>query len=301
VRAVYSRARDAEKDSGDRYLGIYYGMVDAEKDSGDRYRGINYVMKDEAVAKIAAAVSPTAANNVDSAVQNEYPRIAFGTGMLCGSHTVSKDIMQSKATVAHHFSHRFARVKYSLIDKMIYHEGVLIEWDHGRFCTVVELGFCRGITGYNGKSHWVDDKNAKRSMLMDAVPDCMKGPYVCNKSELRMTDMLVKNVDEFKAYLDYYDTRFVDPVIRESAKVRLQWNTLRDIYKALLKYDRHNQGEPGTESYTELSMTGDARNCQTFAADFYKYLTGHKTTPLLAVLKPMYTRHEDFFLYDYEE
>ena len=132
--------------------------------------------------------------------------------------------------------------------------------------------------------------NAPRSMFLNATPDCMKGPWESSKSELRMYDHPAKNIDEFNGYMQRHTGptgRFLDPGIKDSAKVRVTHRRLRDIYRALLNYDRHNQGEPGFRSYKEMNLAGDTRNCQTFAADFFRYLTGKPSTPYAKLIRKL--------------
>ena len=41
--------------------------------------------------------------------------------------------------------------------RLTYHSAVLLEWDHGRHCTVVELATLNGVGGRRGKSNWLHD------------------------------------------------------------------------------------------------------------------------------------------------
>ena len=50
----------------------------------------------------------------------------------------------AKAVRAHFFGHRYVKRKKELKDPIEYHTGVLIEWDHGKHCTVVELAYLYG-------------------------------------------------------------------------------------------------------------------------------------------------------------
>lgn len=231
--------------------------------------------------------------------------MSYGTGMLDSPQAVSEEFMCAKATMAYHFGHRYAKVKEGIKDRLTWHAGVLLEWDHALFTTVVELGWLRGVGGYRGKSNWCEDKNAKRSKMLDSLPDCMKGPWDSSISEIRITDHPAKNVNEFKAYMAKYtgpQERFLDPEIRNSGTVRLTNRTLRDIYKALLNYDRHYQGDPGDVSYSEISFKGDVRNCQSFAADFFRHLTGQMDTKTVNnLMNKLYTPHTEYFIYDYKE
>ena len=71
----------------------------------------------------------------------------------------------AKAVRAHLFSHRYSVENESIKDKLTYHSIVLLEWDHGKYCSVVELAWRQGLGGYKGRSNWIEDKNAPRNQL----------------------------------------------------------------------------------------------------------------------------------------
>ena len=50
-------------------------------------------------------------------------------------------------TNIHLFSHRYARGKKTETNKdlLTYHSACLLEWDHGQFCTLVELATLNGV------------------------------------------------------------------------------------------------------------------------------------------------------------
>jgi len=70
-------------------------------------------------------------------------------------------------------------------DKITWHCAVLIEWDHGRHTTVAELAWMGGLGGYNGRSNFYSDRDAKRTMLYDSLPPCLKGPWRPDLTEAR--------------------------------------------------------------------------------------------------------------------
>ena len=43
-------------------------------------------------------------------------------------------------------------------ERFTYHSAILLEWDHKKYVTVVELALLNGLSGYSGKSNWYDDK-----------------------------------------------------------------------------------------------------------------------------------------------
>jgi|TARA_B100000780_G_C21086403_1_gene437694 hypothetical protein len=84
-----------------------------------------------------------------------------------------------------------------------------------------------------------------------------KGKY----AEIRINDVDVKNLDEFKTYVSQYtgtELRFLDVHYIASAPVRLFARKQTDIQRYLLNYMGRDR------RYTE-----EFRNCQTFSADFY--------------------------------
>lgn len=60
---------------------------------------------------------------------------------------------EPRATRAHLFAHRYARGKKreTKKDKVTYHAAVLIEWDHKRHCTLIELATLNGVGGRYGR------------------------------------------------------------------------------------------------------------------------------------------------------
>jgi hypothetical protein len=60
----------------------------------------------------------------------------------------------------------------------------------------------------------------------------------------------------------------------------------------------HNLLEP-TEQWCRYAE--ESRNCQTFAADFYSYLTGQPQTPFSQLQRVLYAPKVEQFMYDPEE
>ncbi|KAL7523912.1 LOW QUALITY PROTEIN: hypothetical protein ACHAWF_002036 [Thalassiosira exigua] len=69
------------------------------------------------------------------------------------------DALNTRASM---ISHRYStggrpeRAKEALT----YHSIVLLEWDHRKYSTVVEIGYLHGVGGCRGKSNWYDDRDA---------------------------------------------------------------------------------------------------------------------------------------------
>jgi hypothetical protein len=147
-------------------------------------------------------------------------KLTYGTGMLAAAAAAKQP---ETATKCHFFSHRYANETETIRDRMIYHCGVLLEWDHGNFASVVELAWMGGLGGYGGKSNWYDDKDSERTGLYSAMPDELKLPWDSSLAEVRVLDVAAKNGEEFLTYLTKYNgptLRFLDAKIVESADVR---------------------------------------------------------------------------------
>lgn len=194
-----------------------------------------------------------------------------------------------QATRVHHFAHRYASEKESAKDRLVYHTALLIEWDHGRHTTVIELAWLGGLGGYGGKSNWYDDRDAKRPALYNAMPVELKMPWRSSMSEVRLLDVPHTSLADFQSYLAKYNGpkgRFLDPTIVASADVRLSHRSQADIFRYVLNYVRN------ATHYSEQT-----RSCQTFAADFYCLLSGdHSVEPFHAVSRVLYKRHLDWLL-----
>ncbi len=61
-----------------------------------------------------------------------------------------------KCTKVHLISHRYAVKSERWKDKLTYHSFALLEWDHGKHCTVVELAFLNGLGGYNARCNHLE-------------------------------------------------------------------------------------------------------------------------------------------------
>jgi len=102
-------------------------------------------------------------------------RVGIGTKMIRNlrNYLIREHESEPIAVRIHHFAHRYSYKRAETIkDQLVYHAGVLVEWDHRQYCTVFELGFLNGVSGYGGKSNWVVDKNAKPPGLYRAMPGC---------------------------------------------------------------------------------------------------------------------------------
>jgi hypothetical protein len=70
------------------------------------------------------------------------PTLYYGTAMI---DAVEENCM---CTHVHMVAHRYARLRESPKDLLTYHSIVLLEWNHGRYCTVVEAAYLNGMGGY---------------------------------------------------------------------------------------------------------------------------------------------------------
>jgi hypothetical protein len=197
----------------------------------------------------------------------------------------------------------------------------LVEWDHARFATLVELAWLNGVSGYGGRANWYTDKNVKGpTVLFKALAPCMKSPWYPQllivrlqlgiimilsfvvwaenrnnkRAEIRVHDLaFASNLQDFLQYLiKHTGTRpgdlFLHPEILKSAPVRVSHRTQRDLMRYLLNYNRRSP------VYNE-----ETRNCQTFGCDLFSFLAGVKRVePMTKVLRVFYKPRPYLFLYD---
>jgi len=217
----------------------------------------------------------------------EIPRMRYGTDLALGSD----DALCERV---HMINHRYAvGEKESAKDRLTYHSLVFLEWDHGKYGTVVEIGYLNGIGGYSGKSNWFHDKDDKENgtAMYRALPPEMVKPWKTGVSEIRCSDVPASNLDELMSYIENYTgptKRFVDPNCSFSHDVRLTYCSRRNIATYLLNYIRRDQ------TYSELR-----RNCQTFSADLCGFLAGkNDISPYHPINKIEYHNRMHLFLYE---
>jgi len=220
--------------------------------------------------------------------------VTYGTNLI--QHYQASLEGESRCERVHMISHRYAKGKGKIEnprDLLTYHSIVLLEWDHGQYCTVAEIGYLNGVGGCKGKSNWYEDKNATPySELYRAIPSEMVLPWKTTKSEIRLHDVPYEKMEEFLSkFMKEYESpseRFLDIQHTYSHEVRLSHNSRLDICIYLLNYIRRDK------TYDQLK-----RNCQTFAADFYGFLAGKKDVkPFHPINKIEYVNRNHFFLYE---
>lgn len=202
----------------------------------------------------------------------------------------------AKVTHIHNFAHRYPVERESLRDQQTWHAGVLLEWSHGRFVTLVELAWLNGCGGYGGKSNWTEDKLADPPALFRAMTDSMKCPWSQHRSEVRLIDMPLKSKAQFEDYLFEYsdqgnlpfaEQRFIKPSVYASGPVRVRNCTPECLAGYLLNYVHR------ARVYEQFTV-----NCQTFACDLFAFLAGAKDQkPFGAIIRPQYKQRSHAFLY----
>jgi len=231
--------------------------------------------------------------------QHDAPRLLFGSEML----TALRKDATAYASVknVHVYVHRYPVEHETVRDKQTYHALALVEWEHGLFTTVLELAFLNAIGGYGGKSNWVEDKLAPTTKLFQKINEVCPGmvqPWNETRSEIRVTDVPMKNTTEFEAYLHKYsnnnkelpfaERRFIDPARQYHGKLKLRSCTAEQLGGFLLNYIQRVWG------YRMLQY-----NCQTFAVDLFAFLTGARNLqPYSNIIKAGYKQHIFSFLYE---
>jgi len=217
--------------------------------------------------------------------------LTYGTNLI--KHFQNKPEGEDVCEKVHMISHRYAKKRESAKDLLTYHSIVLLEWDHGEYCTVVEIAWLNGLTGAKCRCNFYHDKDATPySQLYSITPPEMVLPWKNKLSEIRAHDVPYKNFDDFMTnFMKPYEGvsgRFLDINSTFSHEVRLTHNTRLDICKYLLNYIRRDR------TYSEMR-----RNCQTFAADLCGFLAGKKDVkPFHIVNQIEYTNHIHYFLYE---
>ena len=203
------------------------------------------------------------------------------------------------ATRVHCFAHRYPVSVETIRNRIFYHTAILMEWDHGRHITVIELAYYNGLSGYQGRCNWCRDRDSDTpTALYTEMGETMKAPWRTDRAEIRVIDMdHVRTKEEFMHFVADYapldgshasdGMRFTDPQLYASADVCLAQCSRGALMQHLLNYITWDT------SYTE-----EARNCQTFVADFFAFISGNRdTAPFHAACRLLYRPRLDEFLY----
>ena len=196
-----------------------------------------------------------------------------------------------RAVKAHIFYHRFALPvgrSESAQQRLTNHAVVVLEWDHGEYLSLIELGN-RHRTGCNrGKLNWLDGWDQETLALLPASMLC---PWVPSRAEARCTDVPFKTTDAFMAYVAAHTgpgKKFLNPSIQYSGDVRIVYNTKQDVARFVYNYMARDH---------RYSLT--LRNCQYFASDLYGFLCAKRHVhPYNTSLEAVYTPRYHTFLYD---
>jgi hypothetical protein len=222
------------------------------------------------------------------------PRLEYGSSFII--NRIQKDLAGGavpQMTDVHMISHRYALgpgKRETTEDRLTYHSFLLLEWDHGRHTTVLELGLLNGVGGYKGKVNWCNDKEEPMPSLYKAMPSELVQPWVLDCAEIRVTDHASKSVDEFLTWMQSYegmDKRFIDIRKTHSGQVRLTYRSQEDLVRYLCNY-----------ASRDTRYSKEFRNCQSFACDCYCFLAA-KTgiDPFSRILRPTYKNRSHLFRY----
>jgi hypothetical protein len=225
-------------------------------------------------------------------------KLKDGTGLFVYGTDMVKFMAQSeeasscRCTHVHMIAHRYARLRESPKDKLTYHSVVFLEWDHGKYGTILEAAYLNGLGGFRGKSNWFHDLDAPMTELYRSFPPELVSPWSTNSAEIRAFDCPhIKSIQDFRAYIHKYtgpDQRFLDPHFYFTAPARLTHRSKAHISNYINNYIRRDV------SYNQLT-----RNCQTFCADFCAFLAGKKEVlPYHPVNRIEYRNRTHLFLYE---
>ena len=86
------------------------------------------------------------------------PRVTYGTNIIRQFEKESIIGKPSpKCVKVHMISHRYAvGDSHKIKDQFTYHSLALLEWDHGQYCTVAEVGYVGGLSGNYCRSNWIE-------------------------------------------------------------------------------------------------------------------------------------------------
>ena len=159
--------------------------------------------------------------------------------LVHGQHMLKEADPSARISRAHLLSHRYAKKRESPKDLLTYHSAVVLEWNHGRHCTVVELAWLNGLGGYGGRSNWCLDLKSVNPppALRTALPPEMIQPWRNSMAELRVVDHPARNIDEFKKFVEQHtgtDKRFLSPDFSQSCDVALSHNSEVSHYAIVL-------------------------------------------------------------------
>jgi hypothetical protein len=222
------------------------------------------------------------------------PRLEFGSTFII--NRIQKDLAGSavpQMTNVHMISHRYALgrgKRETTEDRLTYHSFLLLEWDHGRHTTVLELGLLNGVGGYKGKVNWCEDKEEPLPSLYKVMPSELVQPWVLDCGEIRVKDHCCKSVEEFLKWMQSYegmDKRFIDIRKTHSGPVRLTYRSQEDLVRYICNY-----------AIRDTRYSREFRNCQSFACDCYSFLAAkNKIDPFSHILRPTYKNRRHLFLY----
>ncbi|CAB9525176.1 expressed unknown protein [Seminavis robusta] len=217
----------------------------------------------------------------------QQPTLTYGTQMV-------QDMVDPNpiCTKVHMLGHRYERSgNENAFNRQTYHSLVLLEWDHQKYCTVVEKGFLNGLAGWNGKCLHYDDMDEPETQMYKCFPPEMVAPWLTDIAEIRCSDVEATSLEEFKAYLVKYEQcnkRFFDIQHTFSSHSAARQVSKKDIAEYLVNYIR---GDP---SYVVLN-----HNCQTFTADLCNFLAADEENtakPIRPFFQFFYKNRTDLFL-----
>lgn len=223
--------------------------------------------------------------------QLEEAQVHYGTNMVAAA----KALGDPEAVRIHSFAHRYARGKKpeTTKDKITWHTMMLMEWSHGKYCTVMELATFNGVGGRFGKANWFEDKRDARPILYQKMPAMLIAPWKGEFAEVRCYDVESKNLEEFMAYFEKWtgpDKYFLDVKHIRTDPIRLTHRKQSDIITYILNYVERDR------RYTE-----EFRNCQSFYADFVGFLAAKSgIEPYFRGIRAFYKNRSHLFLYDNE-
>ena len=126
-----------------------------------------------------------------------------------------------------------------------------------------------------------------RPKLLNALPHCLKLPWLSNFSEIRILDHHAKNLDYFKSFLSKYSgdkppARFKNPEVAYSGDVKLSHRSMKDLVQYCLNYIL---SDPSYSEEAEIAKRGN----------FFSFYVQPSTKPFYPLNRLLYEPRKKFF------
>jgi len=202
-----------------------------------------------------------------------------GTNFVFGRQMLQYADPKEKASNIHVFSYRYGNYDGSQLaepetwmTRMTgYHTAVLIEWEHAKYSSVIELAWQFGIGGYKGRS-WYNEDPVDSNMtelfrtMHEPANRALVQPWEPSMSEIRILDKRYPTAKAWEQFMKSYP-RYVEPHYVASSRVKRRFARSRvDLLENLLSWITRSQSR-----YIKLKV-----DCMTFALDLFNHFAAKR-------------------------